>query len=80
MLADIGIIVAVYVIFRAVQSLLQTAPGGASANLHPVAQWALALAAITVCIVAAICGYDIIHGSEKIAKSLSALSTLSGMP
>jgi len=74
MVADIGIIIAAYVIFRAVQALLQTAPGGSSANLHPGAQWGLAVAAAALCVVAVIFGYDILQSSQKASESLSALS------
>lgn len=78
MLADIGLIIAAYVIFRGVQTLLQMAPGGPLANLHSAAQVGLGIAAAAVILAAIIFGYDLLLSSHSASKSLSNLSA--GMP
>jgi hypothetical protein len=56
MIPDIGLIVAVYVVFRCIESLAHLTKGGSGSELHIGAQWLIALCGIAAIATAFICG------------------------
>jgi len=73
MVADIGIIIAVYVAFRAVEAMLHLGPGGRGADLSGTSRVVIAICALVTLAAAIVLGYDIIRAgtaSEEIAESV----------
>lgn len=71
MLADIGIIIAVYVAFRAIETLFHLGTGGSGSQLHGESQVAIALCAILCLGVALFLGYDILNTGLATGEALS---------
>lgn len=71
MLADIGTIIAVYVAFRSIETMLHLGNGGNGAQLHGGSQVAIALCALLCLAIALILGYDILGAGVATDEALS---------
>lgn len=70
MIADIGLIVAAYVIFRTFESLFKVLPGGPHEKISDLAQGFLVLIGIMLLIVTVVLAAHIVTQSANVADAL----------